>query len=319
MELTDTQLNYFVDNRLKLPKGKRSEFLGQVDRLIEKFSAAAADDKVIDIRKFLKTGSLRKGTVLRPRGDFGVDADIAVFLNTSAASPYDLLSLHDRIKKLLAKCYPTKKSEDFTVQPRTLGIVFRDSGLELDLVPLIPIDGPGDYGWQPSSRGEAPVKTSITKQLEFIRARKDAYRNFAALVRLLKFWRNFHELDDSLRSFIIELIVCYLQDQKGPPESLEEGLLQFFLFIAETSLKEAITFKECGLVQSLPNDRVVALDPCNADNNVARRITDEDCAKIIAKSREAWETLSYARNYNGKTQTLELWKEIFGRSFVIED
>jgi hypothetical protein len=319
MELTDSQLNYFVDNRLKLPKGKRSEYLGQVDRLIEKFSAAAANDKVIDIRTFLKTGSLRKGTVLRPRGDFGVDADIAVFLNTAGASQYDLLNLHERIKRLLAKCYPTKKSEDFTVQPRTLGIVFRDSGLELDLVPLVPIDGPGDYGWQPSSRGEAPVKTSITKQLEFIRARKDACANFAALVRLLKFWRNFHELDDSLRSFTIELIVCYLQDQKGPPKSLEEGLLRFFLFIAETSLTKPITFKECGLVKTLPNDRVVALDPCNADNNVARRITDEDCTEIIAKSKEAWETLSYARNHGGKVQTLELWKEVFGRSFVIEE
>jgi Nrap protein PAP/OAS1-like domain 5 len=318
MELTDSQLNYFVNNRLKLPKGKRAEYLGQVDRLIEKFSAAAAGDSVIDIRKFLKTGSLRKGTVLRPRGDFGVDADIAVFLNTTGASQYDLMNLHGRIRKLLAKCYPTKKSEDFTVQPRTLGIVFRDSGLELDLVPLIPIDGPGDYGWQPSSRGEAPVKTSITKQLEFIRARKDAYANFAALVRLLKYWRNFHELD-SLRSFTIELILCYLQDQEGPPVSLEHGLLRFFMFIVDTDLRKAITFKECGLVTSLPNDRVVALDPCNADNNVARKITEEDCVQIISKSREAWETLSYARNYNGKTQTLELWKEIFGRSFVIED
>lgn len=155
--------------------------------------------------------------------------------------------------------------------------------------------------------------------MEFIRARKDAYANFAALVRLLKFWRNFHELDDSLRSFTIELIVCHLQDQQGPPGSLEEGLLRFFLFIAETSLKKAITFKECGLIKSLPNDRVVALDPCNAENNVARKITDDDCSEIITRSREAWETLSYARHYNGKTQTLELWKEIFGRSFVIED
>jgi hypothetical protein len=231
MELTDSQLNYFVDNRLKLPKGKRPEYLGQVDRLIEKFRAAAADDKVIDIRKFLKTGSLRKGTVLRPRGDFGVDADIAVFLNMAAASQYDLLNLHDRIKKLLAKCYPTKRPEDFTVQPRTLGIVFRDSGLELDLVPLVPIDGAGDYGWQPSSRGEEPVKTSITKQLEFIRARKDAYANFAALVRLLKFWRNYHELGDSLRSFTIELIVCHFQDQRGAPTSLEDGLLSFFYIL----------------------------------------------------------------------------------------
>src|SRR3984885_11391560 len=98
MEPTDSQLNYFVDNRLKLPKGKRSEYLGQVDRLIEKFSAAAADDKVIDIKKFLKTGSMRKGTVLRPRGDFGVDADIAVFLNTNGSGD-ELANLHDRIRK----------------------------------------------------------------------------------------------------------------------------------------------------------------------------------------------------------------------------
>ena len=55
----------------------------------------------------------------------------------------------------------------------------------------------------------------MTKQLEFIRARKDAYANFAALVRLLKYWRNFHELDDSLRSFTIELIVSHLQDAQG--------------------------------------------------------------------------------------------------------
>src|SRR5713226_1632303 len=146
MELTDTQLNYFVNNRLKLPKGKRAEYLAQVDHLIERFSAAANGDELIDIKKFLKTGSLRKGTVLRPRGDFGVDADVAVFLNTNGASQYDLSNLHDRIRKLLAKSYPTKKSQDFTVQPRTLGIVFRESGLEMDLVPLIPIDGSGDYG-----------------------------------------------------------------------------------------------------------------------------------------------------------------------------
>jgi hypothetical protein len=87
----------------------------------------------------------------------------------------------------------------------------------------------------------------------------------------------------------------------------------------DTSLKKAIAFRECEQIKSLPNDRVVALDPCNADNNVARKITDEDCTQIIAKSNEAWETLSYARNHSGKVQTLELWKEVFGRSFVIEE
>ena len=318
MQLTDTQLNYFVNNRLKLPTGKRSDYLAQVDHLIERFDAAAKGDSLINIKKFLKTGSLRKGTVLRPRGDCGVDADVAVFLNANGASSYDLANLHGRIRRMLAKIYPTKKPEDFTIQPRTLGIEFKDSGLEMDLVPVIAIDGPGDYGWQPSSQGDKPVKTSVTKQLEFIRTRKDAYANFTALVRILKFWRNFQELDDCLRSFTIELIVSHLQDAEGVPASLEEGLLRFFRYVAQSQLKSPICFKECGTSQSFPKDRVVILDPCNADNNVGRKITDKDCNAIVEKCLAAWETLTYASNYDGKTQTLELWKEVFGRSFVIE-
>ena len=319
MELTDSQMLYFVNNRLKLPKGKRAEYLVQVDHLIERFSAAANGDKVINIKKFLKTGSLRKGTVLRPGGDIGVDADVAVFLNANGGTGYDLANLHNRIRRLLVKIYPTKKPEDFTVQPRTLGIEFLVSGLEMDLVPLLVIDGPGDYGWQPSSQGDAPVKTSVTKQLEFIRARKDAYPNFTALVRLLKYWRNFHDLGESLRSFTIELIVSHLQDEQGSPPSLEAGLLRFYLYVANSELKTPICFKECGTPKSFPKDRVVILDPCNIDNNVAREITDQDCETIAEQCLAAWETLSYARNYDGKTQTTELWKEIFGRSFVIED
>jgi hypothetical protein len=320
MELTDTQLNYFVNNKVKLPQGKRrSEYLAQVDHLIERFEAAAKGDSLIDIKKFLKTGSLRKGTVLRPRGDYGVDADVAVFLNGDGISNYDLAKLHHRIHLLLQRIYPSKKPADFAIQPRTLGIEFKESGLEMDLVPVIAIDGPGDYGWQPSSQGEKPVKTSVTKQLEFIRARKDAYANFAALVRLLKFWRNFHELDDTLRSFTIELIVSHLQDTQGAPCSLEAGLLRFFLYVTDSQLKTPICFKECGTPQSFPKDRVVILDPCNVDNNVASKLLDKDCKEIVAKCLAAWETLTWARNNDGKTQTLELWKEIFGRSFVIEE
>lgn len=53
MNLTDSQLLYFVNNRLKLAKGKRGEYLAQVDHLIERFSAACAGDQVISIEKFL--------------------------------------------------------------------------------------------------------------------------------------------------------------------------------------------------------------------------------------------------------------------------
>jgi hypothetical protein len=319
MELTDTQLSYFVDNRLKLPKGKRAEFLGQVDNLIEVFSRKAAADPVVNIKKFLKTGSLRKGTVLRPRADLGVDADIAVFLNARGVSKFDLASLHARIRRLLSAAYPQKTDRDFTIQPRTLGIVFRESGMEVDLVPILPIDGPGDYGWQPSSQGEDPVKTSVTKQLEFIRVRKEAYAHFTALVRLLKHWRNHQELDESLRSFTIELIVSHLQDTEGAPESLEEGILRFLLYIAQTRLTAPIVFAECGKVSALPKDRVVILDPVNATNNVARRLTDDDCDEIVTRATDAWETITAARNNNYKGETLELWKSVLGRPFVIEE
>lgn len=319
MELSDAQLGYFVDNCLKLPKGKRAEFLGQVDNLIDVFSRKAAADPVVNIKKFLKTGSLRKGTVLRPRADFGVDADIAVFLSTDGVSKFDLKSLHDRIRRLLSAAYPQKSDGDFTVQPRTLGIVFRVSGMEVDLVPVLPIDGPGDYGWQPSSKGDDPVKTSVTRQLEFIRARKAAYVGFTSLVRLLKHWRNHQELDESLRSFTIELIVSHLQDQEGVPASIEEGLLRFFLYIAQTRLTAPIVFAESGKVSFLPKDRVVILDPVNSANNVAHRITDADCEEIVVKATDAWETITAARNNNYKGETLDLWKDVFGRSFVIED
>jgi hypothetical protein len=319
MELTDTNLEFFVSKRLKLAPRKRSEYLAQVDHLIARFEAKVHGDPVFGVRKFLKTGSLRKGTVLRPRGDFGVDADIAVYLEADGASQFDLASLHGRLRNLLLSVYPTKKAEDFTIQPRTLGIVFHESGLEVDFVPILPIDGPGDYGWQPSSRGDAPVMTSVSKQLDFIRARKRRYGRFASLVRLLKYWRNQHELDDTLRSFLIELIVCHLQDTEGPAASLEEGLLRFFLFLAQTELLSPIYFAENGSAPAPPRDRAVVLDPVNSENNVARQLSDIDCAEIVVKAVEAWECLSAARNNCRKGETLEYWKHVFGRSFVIEE
>ena len=193
--------------------------------------------------------------MLRPKGDFGVDADVAVFLNANGVSQYDLSNLHDRIRRTCGEDDPTKKPEDFTIQPRTLGIEFRDSGLAMDLVPLMVIDGPGDYGWQPSSRGDAPVKTSVTKQLEFIRARREAYANFAALIRMLKYWRNFHELDDSLRSFTIELIVSHLQDARGSPSFA--GRRAFAVF----PVRGGLAAENADLVQGMRHAQVFPQRP----------------------------------------------------------
>lgn len=318
MMLTDAEIGVFVSRVLKLPPGKRKDYLRQVDYLIARLEKKINEDSAFAVKKFTKTGSLRKGTVLKPRDGVGVDADVAVDLDVSEASKDDLDLLHGIIRDLLIAVYPQKRPDDFKVQPRTLGIHYHDSGLDVDLVPIVPIPLEPGYGWQPSSQGDGPVKTSVAGQLAFIKARSDSDPRYRTLVRLLKRWRNYQELD-ALRSFTIELMLAYLQDRDGPAPSLEEGLLRFFLFIAQIELREPVSFPENGRISRHPSDPVVVLDPVNVDNNVARRITEAERQEIVAKATGAWETISAASWNPYKGETVELWRDVFGRSFVIEE
>jgi hypothetical protein len=152
--------------------------------------------------------------------------------------------------------------------------------------------------------------------LAFIKARHDADSTYRILVRLLKRWRNFKDLE--LGSFAIELILAYLHDTRGVPPSLEEGVSRFFLFVAQTKLKQRLSFKENGKVETFPDDPVVILDPVNSSNNVTRRLTDAERSEIVKEATTAWETISTASYNNFKGETLEFWRSVFGRNFVIE-
>jgi hypothetical protein len=317
MTLTDTQINTFVTKVLHLGMGKRQEYIDQVDYLIRRLKKKITNDSSFKVTGFKKTGSLVKGTVLKPRGENGVDADIAVFLDLSEAERTDVDALHEVIRKLLISVYPTKQPADFQVQPRTLGIHFHESGLDVDLVPVIPIPNEPGFGWQPSSQGGEPVKTNIQGQLDFIKSRKDADPRYRTLVRLLKRWRNEQELE-KLRSFTIELILAHLYDRDGAASSLESGLQRFFLFVAQTGLKEPVSFPENGNVDTYPSDPVVILDPVNTANNVTVRLSEEERAEIAAAAELAWSTVEAAVWKGTKGDTLDLWKEVMGRSFTID-
>lgn len=318
MMLTDSQLNVFVAKVLHLGQGKRKEYIGQVDYLIGRLKKKIDEDSSFSVTGFKKTGSLIKGTVLKPKGEIGVDADIAVFLDVSESEKDDIDKLHEIIRKLLIAVYPTKKPEDFQVQPRTLGIHFHDSGLDVDLVPVIPIDDEPGFAWQPSSQDGDPVKTHIQGQLDFISSRKKSDSRFRNIVRLLKRWRNEQELD-KLRSFSIELIVAHLYDSGGVASSLESGLQRFFLYVAQSELKSPITFPELGTVKNFPSHPVVILDPVNAENNITMRLTDSERQEIVSAAQKAWETIETASWANGKGDTLDYWKELMGRSFTVDE
>ncbi|HKB68336.1 MAG TPA: CBASS oligonucleotide cyclase [Pyrinomonadaceae bacterium] len=316
--LTDTQIKVFVSKVLHLGPGKRKEYIDQVNNLIDSLTKKIAGDSSFKVKGFKKTGSLVKGTVLKPKEDYGVDADVAVFLDVSEAEKDDIDELHSIILKLVKAVYPTKVDEDFKVQPRTLGIHFRVSGLDVDLVPVIPIPTEPGYGWQPSSQRADPVKTSIQGQLDFIKNRRDADSRFRTVIRLLKKWRNEQELD-RFRSFTIELIAAHLYDRDGAMTSLESGLQRFFLYVAQDELKTPIAFPELGAVTVFPNDAVVILDPVNKDNNVAARLTEGERTEIVTAARSAWETIEAASWKAEKGSTLDLWKLIMGRSFTIDE
>lgn len=318
MQLSDADLNEYVRLVLKLKPGKRKEYLAQVDRMIELMTKKVNEESVFVVKCFRKAGSLRKGTVLRPREGRAVDADVAVELDVSEADRYDLGRLHAILCELLVLVYPQKKPEDFEIQPYTLGLVFHESGLAVDLVPVIPIADEPDYAWQPSSKGEDPVKTNISGQLDFIREFSNGDPRYRTLVRLAKRWRNFKELD-VLRSFTVELILAWLQKCEGPAANLEEGTLRFFRFLAQSELKDRIGFDDDAMAEYAGTEPVIVLDPVNGENNVARRITDVDRVEIVDAAREAWETLSFASMASNRTETLDLWKELFGRSFKVEE
>src|SRR4051812_15846274 len=115
MMLTDDQLNAFVSKVIHLGPGKRKQFIAQVDYLIGRLKTKITEDSSFKVRGFKKTGSLVKGTVLRPRGDNGVDSDIAVFLDISEAEKNDVEKLHEIVRNLLIAVYPTKQHDDFQI------------------------------------------------------------------------------------------------------------------------------------------------------------------------------------------------------------
>jgi hypothetical protein len=139
---------------------------------------------------------------------------------------------------------------------------------------------------------------------------------YRPLVRIGKAWRNHAELVDELGSFPIELILAHLNVTQGAPTSLEAGLQRLLLYIAQTQLQDPITSGNRGA--TLPRDAVIILDPVNAQNNVAARMSDLDRQTVVAAATVAWETLMTAHHNSYKGETFALWREVFGSSFTVE-
>jgi hypothetical protein len=167
VKLGDKELSTYVSGKLALPGDERNGHRQQVGRLLDKLDAVLAEDGSYKVKKFRRAGSLEKGTSNRPRAGKPADADVGVYFDADP-DHFDIADLQRLIKRLLEKAYPQKASEDFEEGGRTFGVVFKESGLEIDLVPIVATDDACDYGLQYSRTGDC-VKTSVKAHIDHYR------------------------------------------------------------------------------------------------------------------------------------------------------
>jgi hypothetical protein len=243
-----------------------------------------------------------------------VDADVGVYFEVDDPENFDVAHLQVLIKRLLETAYPQKSSEDFDDSgDRIFEVVFKGSGLEVDLVPIVALDADANYGYQYSRRGDK-VKTSVKVHLDHYRDHAGCDSFLAPTLRMAKRWRHWQELD-GIQSFHLELVLSYLIDRDGPAPSLEESFRRFFLFIIR-DLSDGVAFADADADGF--SDPVVIVDPANEANNVTARIEPGERDALIDSARKAYETITWAKELPGKGETVSAWKELLGEGFAID-
>ena len=314
MPLTNSQLRHYDSKVLRLPDDKRKDYHRQVDWLIDNLSRKLAANTTVRVTKVVKAGSFAKFTILRKSNDDPVDVDVVFYLSGLSVLHKTLHNLNDTIHKLLISIYPNKAVGDFEIQRRATTVSFLGTGLSVDIVPVIADVSRPDYGWQFNPADGTVSQTCPQAHVRFIRDRKAKDMDFCTLVRLAKRWRNHAELKP-LKSFAIELILAHLVDNGNMTGTLERRFEEFLLYIAQSGLREAITFKKnCRAIGPFTHP-VIIVDPVSSANNVTARVTDAERQQIVATAENSWETAHFASTENDTT----LWKEVFGPRFRTED
>lgn len=314
MALSNTELRYYDSNVLRLPSDKRKEYHEQVDRLIVELCKGVRDKTEIKITKVVKAGSFAKYTILRKTSVDPVDVDVVFYISGRDATKETLDGLNNTIYDLLIKQYPSKSVEDFEIQRKAATVTFVGTGLSVDIVPVVEDASRSGYGWQFDIHDGSKVQTCAPCQIKFVRDRKDQDSDFRTLVRMAKKWRNQAEIKP-LKSFAIELIMAHVLATQGVSGSIEQRFRNFLLYIAQSGLKDKISFPENTVPFTTFSDPVVILDPVYSLNNVTSRISEAERKEIIADAKAAWETANFASAENDN----EVWKEIFGPRFKTEE
>ncbi len=306
-------INYV--SRIKLTQERKSSYTSQVDSLKSKVEEAVKNMDNTKIIKVKRAGSWKKGTALAPKGENPLDVDMVFFMEVDEDIGFDAEDLRTGIIDALCSAYPNKERSDFTSGKTTVGVVFKGSGLEVDIVPFIPEKGNTTYGKQPRKKiNNGEFKTSVDKQLDFIIKVKERSPIFTSLVCMLKAWRNYSELE--LSSFSIELIVAHLIIiGKIADASINDAIIRCFEFLGND---EVVNISFPGAIGEKSHQAPWIADPTNNENDTLR-LSHDEWDNVRKAGETGFETISYAGQVRETGKTMDLWKEVFGPSFNVEE
>jgi hypothetical protein len=325
MKLDNNQLLHFV-GKIKLQKDNMQKYRDQINNLKTKLEDKIKNDDSngLKVSKYLLAGSWKKHTILKPSGDHPIDIDLVLFVSGDENIQNDLKKLHDFIVKYLQEIYPQKdidRDVDAQGNTKSITIRFSGSGLEVDIVPVVPINNPERYVWQPRRGGGGKYITSIENHLDFSVSLRKNNPNYTAIVRSLKWWKNYKELkstdtEPGISSFVIELIVAHLDETKGVETDIEEAIIRFFQFVSGPNFPNIKFDHAINKIPSYSTPIYIA-DDTNNENNASKKIDSAVWKEIIEQAEEAFDSLNYAQSKNNEGATIEEWKRVFGPTFNI--
>ena len=313
MKFNNTQLINFKE-RIKFSNDDKKKYQPQIDNLISSIQKQINEFTDTNVVKVLQAGSWRKGTIIKKLDNNPVDIDLVFFLNIDFSNYDTFQEINKLIIPLIKNIYPNKNDDDFWDNPKTAGLEFISSGLNVDIVPVRETNVE-DYVEQPDISNNK-FFTSPKNQLKFISERKENNTNFSTIVRILKKWKNFQEI--KLSSFAIELIVAYLDLTFGIENNIEESLLRFFKLLGKRQFP-IITFNAPYGKYKSDGNHIYIADPTFNENNITKYISKDEWKNVREKANLVFDTILLADEEEHITPTVDLWKEIFGNEFNINE
>jgi tRNA nucleotidyltransferase (CCA-adding enzyme) len=316
--ITHDSVRSFATERVNLPSSDAQKYRAQVANLRSQLEKKIDADPGYGLVKMLHSGSVRKGTALKTTSDM----DVAIYVKVAEAPTSSDRQLIPWMRDRLIEAFPQLRSDQFELQDHCVTLTYVASGLSVDCVPVLYEGAPDNVGHLVNKNTGDRVLTSVSRHLEFIRARKAMHPNdFAQVVRLVKWWiRQLRTRDSSFRfkSFMAELVLAHLSDTGNPFGDYSDALERFFDYILQTELSQRIAFSDYYAAAELPSPNGSAIevfDPVNPHNNVAGRYTLAHRQAIVEAAEQAADALAEARYSDTKSRAIERWQTILGTAF----